>query len=80
MAGQHWNGGEINHKHRTFLEGALGLFNQLLGDVSAVEGDGFGALSGSLRLAVVAYEQRVGGEGAPSAQLNIVLLKLFQKV
>ena len=80
MAGQHWNGGEINHKHRTFLEGALGLFNQLLGDVSAVEGDGFGALSGSLRLAVVAYEQRVGGEGALSPQLNIVLLKLFQKV
>lgn len=78
MAGQHWNGGEINHEHRTFLEGALGLFNQLLGDVSAVEGDGFAALSGSLRLAVVAYEQRV--EGAPTPQLDIALLKLFQKV
>ena len=80
MARHHWNGGAVNHQRRIFLAGALGLLGRLLGDISTVEGEGYPALSGSLRLAVAAYEQRMVDSAKTTAHLNSVMTDLFQKV
>ena len=80
MSSRHWRGDAISQERQLFLEGALSLFDRVLGDVPALKGEGYAALSASLRLSVTAYEQYLIESKEARTDLNSVLVELFHKV
>ena len=80
MSNRHWRGDTISQERRLFLEGALSLFDRALGSVSVVKGEGYAALSATLRLSVTAHEQYQLESKEARTDVNSVLVKLFHQV